>query len=47
MSAVLLLHAGIADSRMVVFENSAHSSYRTETARYVKVVGDFLREADH
>ncbi len=37
----------VPGARMTVFENSAHSSYRTETARYVKVVGDFLREADH
>jgi hypothetical protein len=31
---------------MAVFEASAHASYRTETARYVQVVGDFLRAAD-
>jgi proline iminopeptidase len=36
----------VPGARMTVFENSAHSSYRTETARYVQVVGDFLREAD-
>jgi proline iminopeptidase len=36
----------VPGARMTVFESSAHSSYRTETARYVKVVGDFLREAD-
>lgn len=36
----------VPDARLTVFENSAHASYRTETARYVHVVADFLREAD-
>jgi proline iminopeptidase len=36
----------VPGARMIVFENSAHASYRTETARYVKIVGDFLRQAE-
>lgn len=36
----------VPGSRMTVFEDSAHASYRTETARYVEVVGTFLREAE-
>src|SRR5262249_20605368 len=36
----------VPGARMTVFERSAHSSFRTETARYVQVVGDFLREAE-
>jgi proline iminopeptidase len=36
----------VPGARMAVFEASAHASYRTETARYVQVVGDFLRAAD-
>ena len=31
---------------MAVFDASAHASYRTETARYVQVVGDFRVGAD-
>jgi proline iminopeptidase len=36
----------VPGARMTVFEHSAHSSYRTETALYVQAVGDFLREAE-
>ncbi len=36
----------IPGARMVVFEHSAHSSYRTETDRYVQVVSEFLRDAE-
>jgi hypothetical protein len=31
---------------MRVFENSAHSTYRTETAEYVRVVREFLNEVE-
>lgn len=33
-------------ARMHVFENSAHATYRTETAEYVRIVRDFLAEAE-
>lgn len=36
----------VPGAKMVVFENSAHSTYRTETAEYVKVVRQFLEEAE-
>ena len=36
----------VPGARMTVFEHSAHSSYRTETTRYVEVVSAFLRDAD-
>ena len=36
----------VPGARLTIFEDSAHGSYRTETARYVQVVGDFLRQAD-
>jgi len=36
----------VPGARLTVFEASAHASYRTETARYVQVVSDFLRQAD-
>lgn len=39
-------HRRVPGSKMVVFESSAHSSYRTETSRYVQVVNDFLAAAD-
>ena len=32
----------VPGARLVIFENSAHATYRTETARYVQVVRDFL-----
>ena len=36
----------VPGARMAVLENSAHSTYRTETAEYVKVVRAFLDEAE-
>lgn len=39
-------HRKVPGSRMVIFESSAHSSFRTETARYVQVVRDFLNDAE-
>jgi proline iminopeptidase len=36
----------VPGAQMTIFEQSAHSSYRTETARYVQVVGAFLRKAE-
>ena len=32
--------------KMTVFEHSAHSTYRTETAEYVRIVRQFLEEAE-
>ena len=36
----------VPGAKMTVFENSAHSTYRTETAQYVKIVRQFLDEAE-
>ncbi len=36
----------VPSARMMVLENSAHSTYRTETAEYVKIVRQFLDEAE-
>ena len=36
----------VPGAKMVVFEHSAHSTYRTETAEYVKIVRQFLNEAE-
>lgn len=36
----------VPGSRMRIFEKSAHSTYRTETAEYVKTVRQFLDEAE-
>ncbi len=36
----------VAGAKMTVFENSAHATYRTETAEYVKIVRQFLEEAE-
>lgn len=36
------LHQGIANSRMVVFEESAHLAHLEETDKYLQVVADFL-----
>jgi proline iminopeptidase len=36
----------VPGARATVFEHSAHSSYRTETARYVQVVREFLRDVE-
>jgi proline iminopeptidase len=36
----------VPGARMRVFENSAHSTYRTETAEYVRVVREFLNEVE-
>jgi proline iminopeptidase len=36
----------VPGAKMAVFENSAHSTYRTETAQYIKIVRQFLEEAE-
>jgi proline iminopeptidase len=36
----------ISGARLAILENSAHSSYRTETTEYIRVVRDFLNEVD-
>jgi proline iminopeptidase len=36
----------VAGARMHIFEHSAHSTYRTETAEYVRLVREFLAEVD-
>jgi proline iminopeptidase len=36
----------VPGSKMMVLENSAHSTYRTETAEYVRLVRQFLEEAE-
>ena len=36
----------VPGAKIRVFENSAHSTYRTETAEYVKTVRQFLEDAD-
>jgi pimeloyl-ACP methyl ester carboxylesterase len=43
---VQILHAGIAGSRWVVFEHSAHCAVVEEPDRYRSVVGEFLAGAD-
>jgi proline iminopeptidase len=39
-------HRQVAGARMVVLEHSAHSTYRTETAEYVRIVREFLNEVE-
>ena len=36
----------VPGAKIKVFENSAHATYRTETAEYVKIVRQFLEEAE-
>jgi proline iminopeptidase len=36
----------VPGARMKVLENSAHSTYRTETMEYVKIVREFLDDAE-
>lgn len=36
----------VPGAKMAVFEHSAHASYRTETAEYVRIVRQFLEEAE-
>lgn len=36
----------IAGARLAVLEHSAHSSYRTETAEYIRIVREFLTEVE-
>jgi proline iminopeptidase len=36
----------VPGARMMVFEHSAHSTYRTETAEYVRIVRQFIEEAE-
>lgn len=38
--------AKVPGAKLAILENSAHSTYRTETAEYVKIVRDFLNEAE-
>jgi proline iminopeptidase len=40
------IHRGIANSRVVVFENSAHCSHLEETEAYLAVVDEFLADVD-
>ncbi len=40
--AAELLHDGIDDSSLVVFENSAHFAFIEERDRYIGVIGDWL-----
>ena len=37
----------VPGAKLAIFENSAHSTYRTETAAYVKTVRQFLDEAEN
>jgi proline iminopeptidase len=36
----------VPGAKLVVFEHSAHSTYRTETAEYVRIVRQFIEEAE-
>ena len=36
------MHAGIPDSRLIVFEESSHLAHVEEEARFLEVVRDFL-----
>ncbi|MEO7134067.1 MAG: proline iminopeptidase-family hydrolase [Vicinamibacterales bacterium] len=36
----------VPGAKMTVLENSAHSTYRTETAEYIKIVRQFLEDVD-
>jgi proline iminopeptidase len=36
----------VPGAKMAVLENSAHSTYRTETAEYVKIVREFLNDVE-
>jgi proline-specific peptidase len=36
----------VPGAKMAVLENSAHSTYRTETAQYVKIVREFLADTE-
>lgn len=36
----------VTGARLTIFENSAHSTYRTETAEYVKIVRRFLEDVE-
>ena len=40
------IHRGIAGSRVVVFEDSAHCAHLEETEAYLEIVGAFLAEVD-
>jgi proline-specific peptidase len=40
------MRQGIPHSRMVIFEESAHLAHIEETETYLRVVGDFLAEAE-
>ncbi len=40
------LHRGIPNSQMVIFENSAHMAHLEETARYLRVVADFMASVE-
>jgi proline-specific peptidase len=45
-SCAATLAAGIPDSRLVVFERSAHLAHVEERERYMQVLGEFLRDHD-
>jgi proline-specific peptidase len=38
------VHKGIRGSQWVLFENSAHTAHAEEPERYMKVLGDFIRQ---
>jgi proline-specific peptidase len=40
------LHRGILNSQMVIFEKSAHTAHLEETDRYLRVVADFMGDAE-
>jgi proline-specific peptidase len=40
------LHAGIAGSEWVLFEESAHMAYLEEPERYLELVGGFLERVE-
>jgi proline-specific peptidase len=40
------LHQGIPNSKMVIFEESAHLAHVEETEKYLQVVGDFLADVE-
>lgn len=44
VAAAEAIHAGIPDSTLVIFEESAHMTFVEENAKYVAVVRDFLEK---
>ena len=41
------LYQGIPGSNMVIFEDSAHEAHIEETDKYLKVVSEFMRDAEN